>query len=172
MRIKKKVKLGLRFAYGLKFIMARVLKLDEGESEGEVAVFSAKRWDRRNRADLIDSATACHDAQVVGSYRGSNPLHLTVLTSKSEDYTTAPQHNNVYSVLYLMNIAVTDVTFVVKIRDFYLSLKYIPKISQPVRYFAILPEYFIPQYNENKKSGTLSKILPQLYPALKKLQLP
>ena len=28
----------------------------------------------------------------MGSYRGSNPLHLTVLTSKSEDYTTAPQH--------------------------------------------------------------------------------
>ena len=25
-----------------------------------------KRWDRRNRADLIESATPCHDAQVVG----------------------------------------------------------------------------------------------------------
>ena len=37
--------------------------------EGEVAVFSAKRWDHRNRADLIESATPCHDAQVVGSYR-------------------------------------------------------------------------------------------------------
>ena len=60
--------------------------------EGEVAFFSAKRWDRRNRADLIESATPCHDALVVGSYRDSNPLHLTVLAAMSEDYTTAPQH--------------------------------------------------------------------------------
>ena len=30
--------------------------------------------DVRNRADLIDSVTRCHDAQVVGSYRVSNPL--------------------------------------------------------------------------------------------------
>ena len=60
--------------------------------EVEVAVFSAKRWDRRNRADLIESATPFHDVQVMGSYRGSNPLRLTVLASKSEDYTTAPQH--------------------------------------------------------------------------------
>ena len=28
--------------------------------------FSAKRWDHRNRADLIESATPCHDAQVGG----------------------------------------------------------------------------------------------------------
>ena len=34
---------------------------NEGEGEGEVAFFSAKRWDRRNRADLIESATPCHD---------------------------------------------------------------------------------------------------------------
>ena len=64
----------------------------EGEGEGEVAFFSAKRWDRRNRADLIESATPCHDAQVVGPYRDSNPLRLTVLAAMSEDYTTAPQH--------------------------------------------------------------------------------
>ena len=36
--------------------------------EGEVAFFSAKHWDRKNRADLIESATPCHDAQVVGPY--------------------------------------------------------------------------------------------------------
>ena len=64
----------------------------EGEGEGEVAFFSAKRWDRRNRADLIESATPCHDAQVVGLYPGSNPLPLTILAAMSEDYTTAPQH--------------------------------------------------------------------------------
>ena len=58
---------------------------NEGEVEGEVAVFSAKRWDRRNRTDLIESATPCHDAQMVVSYRGSNPLRLTVLALKSED---------------------------------------------------------------------------------------
>ena len=63
-----------------------------GEGEGEVAFFSAKRWDRRNRAGLIESATPCHDAQVVGLYRDSNPLRLTVLAAMSEDYTTAPQH--------------------------------------------------------------------------------
>ena len=61
----------------------------EGEGEGEVAFFSAKRWDRRNRADLMESVTPCHDAQVAGLYRDSNPFHLTVLASKSEDYTTA-----------------------------------------------------------------------------------
>ena len=36
--------------------------------------------------------TSCHDAQVVGSYQVSNPLRLTVLAAKSEDYTTAPQN--------------------------------------------------------------------------------
>ena len=66
--------------------------MTNGESDGEVAFFSAKRWDRRNRADLIESATPCHDAQVVGPYRDSNPLRLTILAAMSEDYTTAPQH--------------------------------------------------------------------------------
>ena len=42
--------------------------------EGEVAFFSAKRRDGRNRADLVESASSCHYAH------------------KSEDYTTtAPQ---------------------------------------------------------------------------------
>ena len=68
----------------------KLLRITEGE--GEVAFFSAKRWDRRNRADLIESATPCHDAQVVGLYRDSNPLRLTILAAMSEDYTTAPQH--------------------------------------------------------------------------------
>ena len=64
-----------------------------GEGEGEVAFFSAKRWDRRNRADLIESANPCHaNAQVLGSYRVSNLFRMTVLATKSEDYTTAPQH--------------------------------------------------------------------------------
>ena len=58
----------------------------------EIAFISAKRWNRRIRADLIESATPCRDAQVVGSYRVSNPLCLTILAAKSEDYTTAPQH--------------------------------------------------------------------------------
>ena len=65
---------------------------EKAEGEGEVAFFSAKRWDRRNRADLFESATPCHDAQVVGLYRDSNPLRLTILAAMSEDYTTAPQH--------------------------------------------------------------------------------
>ena len=66
--------------------------LNACEGEGEVAFFSAKRLDRRNRADLIESATPCHDAHVVGPYRDSNPLRLTILAAMSEDYTTAPQH--------------------------------------------------------------------------------
>ena len=47
------------------------------EGEGEVASLSAKRSDRRNRADLIESATPCDNAQLVRSYhRVSNPLRL------------------------------------------------------------------------------------------------
>ena len=42
------------------------------------------RWDRRNRLNLIESATPCHDAQVVGSYRVSNPLRLIVLAAMSD----------------------------------------------------------------------------------------
>ena len=74
--------------------------------EGEVAFFSAKRWDRRNRADLIESATPCHDAQVVGPYRDSNPLRLTILAAMSEDYTTAPQHLLIKSNVYITKPAV------------------------------------------------------------------
>ena len=62
------------------------------EGEGEVAFLSANHLDGRNRADLIEFMIPCRDAQVVGSYLVSNPLHLTVLASKSEDYTTVPQH--------------------------------------------------------------------------------
>ena len=76
---------------------------DTHAGEGEVAFFSAKRWDRRNRADLIESATPCHGALVVVPYRDSNPLRLTVLAAMSEDYTTAPQHlqSSTYVRLYL-----------------------------------------------------------------------
>ena len=84
-----------------------------GEGEGEVAFFSAKRWDRRNTADLIESVTPCHDAQVVGSYRDSNALRLTVLAAMSEagsadfgapwseDYTTAPQHLQMLQIIHI-----------------------------------------------------------------------
>ena len=63
-----------------------------GEGEDEVAVLSAKRWERRRNKVLIESATPHHGAQVMGScpYRASNPLRLTVLTAKSEDYTITP----------------------------------------------------------------------------------
>ena len=52
-----------------------------------------------------------------------------------------------------------------------MSLNYIPKISQPIKYSAILLKYLIPQQNSTKNFGTLSKILPPLYPVLK-WQLP
>ena len=38
----------------------------KGEGEGEVAFFSGKHWVSRKRADLIESVTLCHDAQVGG----------------------------------------------------------------------------------------------------------
>ena len=73
--------------------MSIPVEANEGEvGDGEVVGFSAKRWDRRNREGLIESATPCRDAEVVRTYLGSNPLHLTVLASNSGDYTTAPQH--------------------------------------------------------------------------------
>lgn len=64
----------------------------EGEVAREVAVVSPKRWYCRNREDLSESPTPYHDAQVAGIHLGSNPVHLTVLVTKAEDYTTAPQH--------------------------------------------------------------------------------
>ena len=74
---------------GVKFCTAKSLS----ESEGEVAFFNTKRWNRRNKFNrLIKSATPRHDAQVVGSYRVLNSLHLTVLAARSEDCTIAPQH--------------------------------------------------------------------------------
>ena len=49
------------------------------EGEGEVAVFSAKRWDRRNDKALIESASPCRDAQ--GCWWDLNPVRLTVLAT-------------------------------------------------------------------------------------------
>ena len=56
------------------------------KGKGEFAVL--KHWNSRNRADLIQSVTPCHDIQVVGPNGVSNPLPI----SKSEDYTTGPPH--------------------------------------------------------------------------------
>ena len=55
------------------------------EGEGDVAVFSAKRWEGRSSEALIESATPCHDAQVAGPFQVSSPLRLTLLTAKLED---------------------------------------------------------------------------------------
>ena len=54
---------------------------------GEVVFFTAKHWGHRNRANLTKSMT-----QEVDSYGVWNPLRLTILPSKSEDYTTAPKY--------------------------------------------------------------------------------
>ena len=37
----------------------------------DLEICQAKHWDCRNRADLIESATPCHDAQVVELYWGT-----------------------------------------------------------------------------------------------------
>lgn len=60
--------------------------------EVEDAVFDAKRWDCRNRAELIESSTPCYDAQVVGPYLVSISFRQTVLISESQDLITVPQH--------------------------------------------------------------------------------
>ena len=48
-------KYAIHFHIDFKFVVLSI-------GEGEVAVFSDKRWDRRNKADLMESATPCHDA--------------------------------------------------------------------------------------------------------------
>ena len=40
------------------------------DGEGEVAFFSAKRWDRKSREDVIESVTPCRDAQKGGALPG------------------------------------------------------------------------------------------------------
>ena len=44
------------------------------------------------RFSASESANPRHEAHEVGSYRVSNPFHLTGLISKSEDHANAPQH--------------------------------------------------------------------------------
>ena len=44
-----------------------------------------------------ESATPCHDAQVVGPYLVSSPIRVTNLAAKSEDHTTAPRHLHVWN---------------------------------------------------------------------------
>ena len=61
------------------------------ECEGEVAVFSAKHYDRRSRIGLNECVTPCDDAQVVGHFLGSSPVCLTNLAASSELYSNALQ---------------------------------------------------------------------------------
>ena len=68
------------------------------KGEGEIAVFNAKYWGHRNRVELIEFVANCHDAKVVSIYRVSSPW--TVLTSKSEDYTTALEHLQIIKMLF------------------------------------------------------------------------
>ena len=52
--------------------MTGVTSLREGEvcmKLDGIAFFSAKRCDRSTRADLIESATLCHDAQILGVHK-------------------------------------------------------------------------------------------------------
>ena len=61
-------------------------------------MFSAERWDCRSREDLVECAAPCHDAQVVGLYRVSSPVYLTVMAAKSDDYTTVPRQLHITKV--------------------------------------------------------------------------
>ena len=62
------------------------------KSESEVVAFSAKCWDRRIRADIIEPMTPWHHAQVVEPCGVANLLCLIIVTSKSKDYIAAPQY--------------------------------------------------------------------------------
>ena len=76
--------------------------------ESEVAFSTQSCGICRNRADLIESATSCQDAQVVGP---CHPSRLTVLAAMSEDYTTAPQHlwtSSESRTVDLLNVAFLD----------------------------------------------------------------
>ena len=90
----------LRSDHWFWYQMSQRRKIMEDEEADEVAFFSPKRWDRRNSAELIESTTPCHDAQVVGPCRNSNPLHLTGLAAMSEDYTTAPRHLQIWFTIH------------------------------------------------------------------------
>ena len=68
-----------RFSRFLKNSLSSVLESNEAN----------RGHSRQHIRKTIDFMTSCHDAQVVGPYRVSNPLHLTVLTAESEDYTPA-----------------------------------------------------------------------------------
>ena len=70
----------------------------EGEGEGEVAFFSAKRWDRRNRADLIESATPCHQEQIFCDLPYQRLFSgLEILSCSASDY----QHFQANAQYYL-----------------------------------------------------------------------
>ena len=58
--------------------------------------FQRQALDRKRRANLIESATPCHNTQAVGLYRVSNPVCLTVLVAKSAD-------NNITVLQHLLN---------------------------------------------------------------------
>ena len=66
----------------------------------------------------MESATPCHDVQVVGSYRASNPLRLTVLAAKSEDYTTALHHLQCSSP---HSVFILQATYSVSVEKLFLS---------------------------------------------------
>ena len=53
--------------------------------------FSAPSTEIAEIEDLIEFTTPCHESQVVGSYRVSNPFSLTIPAAKSKDCTTASQ---------------------------------------------------------------------------------
>ena len=72
------------------------------EGGGEVAIFSTQSWDHRSKEDLIEYRTLRDDAKVVGLYLELNPVRLTILMEKSEDYTTAPEHLQCRSLKLLM----------------------------------------------------------------------
>ena len=85
------------------------------EGEGEVAVLAPSAGIAEVAKAPIESTTPCHSAPVVGPYRVSNPLRLTVLAAKSEDYTIAPQHHqgrmqieSMTALTHLLRNTVTD----------------------------------------------------------------
>ena len=86
------------FRYSFLYFDSKVFfdPLPMSAGEGKAAVLSAKRWDCCSRADIIDkadlieSATPCHIALVLGLEAGSSPVHLLYGCKVRRDYTAVP----------------------------------------------------------------------------------
>ena len=65
----------------------------------ESCVFNTKLWDHRSLGVLIDSATLHHGTSAKKVVFSLNPVRLSVVAAKFENYITTPQHCQSYKKL-------------------------------------------------------------------------